>query len=182
MKTVNKLSIRYLAWQWKEPKHWMIFNSKLQLQAHSFSVEWQRWYEEIRIFKSRNGHYIVLWRFIHNKALGGRVATQWKQYKLMSGNKSPSMKMERAQALKDIWYKWKLQAHSVTVEWQSRYSTIILWRQMMVACDGDERNQCQWRMVAMTVACDVNKWRREIKVTNEGDYYWHWHKTAIDGY
>ena len=80
----------------------MIFDSKWQLHAHSFPVEWQRWHEKLRIFKSRTGHCIVLRRFIHNKAIGGRVATQWKPYKFMSGNKSFSMTMERAQALKYI--------------------------------------------------------------------------------
>ena len=73
-----------------------------KLQAHSVPVEWQKQYEDLRIFKSRTGHCIVLRHFIHNKALGGWVATQWKQYKLISGNKSSSMTMEKAQALKDI--------------------------------------------------------------------------------
>ena len=80
----------------------MIFDSKWQLQAHSFPVEWQRWHEELRIFKSRNGHCRVLRRFIHNKAIGGWVATQWKSYKIMSRNKSFSMTMEIAQPLKYI--------------------------------------------------------------------------------
>ena len=175
---INKISsmtveraqvLNYIRFEWK-------------LKDHSFSVEGQRCYEELRIFKSRTGHCIVLWRFIHNKALGGRVATQWKQYKLMSGNKLSSMTVERTQELKDIWFEWKLQAHSVTVEWQSRYSTIILWRRMTVACDCDEWNQCQWRLVAMTVVCDGNKWWGKTKVTNKGDNYWHWHKMTFDSY
>ena len=87
-----------------------------QLQAHSVPVEWQIHCEEIKTFKSRTGHCRVPQYFIKNKALGHGVATQRKQYKIMSKNKPSRIIVEREQALKDIRLEWKLQAHSVPVE------------------------------------------------------------------
>ena len=52
----------------------------------------------------------------------------------MPENKASSMIVERAQVLKDIGFEWKLQAHSVPVEWQIHYKELKIFKSKTEHC------------------------------------------------
>eukprot|EP00586_Coscinodiscus_wailesii_P021811 CAMPEP_0172491092 /NCGR_PEP_ID=MMETSP1066-20121228/21782_1 /TAXON_ID=671091 /ORGANISM="Coscinodiscus wailesii, Strain CCMP2513" /LENGTH=258 /DNA_ID=CAMNT_0013259941 /DNA_START=90 /DNA_END=866 /DNA_ORIENTATION=- len=90
-------------------------------EPHStYARKWMKHYNELKEFKSINGHCRVPGKFSSNPALGHWVSTNRTYYKLLKEGKPSFLTPERLQALEDINFEWRVRDdHYIT--WWERY-------------------------------------------------------------
>eukprot|EP00586_Coscinodiscus_wailesii_P005696 CAMPEP_0172480494 /NCGR_PEP_ID=MMETSP1066-20121228/5665_1 /TAXON_ID=671091 /ORGANISM="Coscinodiscus wailesii, Strain CCMP2513" /LENGTH=95 /DNA_ID=CAMNT_0013241853 /DNA_START=130 /DNA_END=414 /DNA_ORIENTATION=+ len=90
------------------------------MKGKSNNEVWMMRYEELKLYKARNGHCRVPQNSAENKALGIWVKKQRYQHKLMMENKPSAMTLPRVNTLNEIDFDWCV--HDDV--WQKRYDEL----------------------------------------------------------
>jgi len=99
------------------------------------SEMWARRYEELKQFKLQKGHCEVPRNYKENCSLGRWVMNQREQYKFTKEGKSPSMSVDRIQALEAIGFTWEKQSEM----WTWRYEELQQFKLQKGHCEVPDR-------------------------------------------
>lgn len=105
--------------------------------GNSRDAAWYKKYEELKQFRSSEGHCNVPQCYSENKSLGHWVKTQRQQYKFMKQGKASIMSDPRIRALEEIGFKWSAAVDDVA--WYEKYEELKQFRSREGHCNVPQR-------------------------------------------
>ncbi|KAL3936285.1 MAG: hypothetical protein SGBAC_008367 [Bacillariaceae sp.] len=109
----------------------------------SLRDDWQKHYEELKVYKGQHGHCNVPARYEKNRRLGIWVSAQRQQYKMVrqlpdatKGRRSTSLTQERIGLLNDLGFTWTIRSRDTFGEsWNSRFEDLREFRRIHGHCN-----------------------------------------------
>lgn len=102
---------------------------------------WDEMYSSLVSYRGLHGDCLVPYRYGTDRALGTWVATQRRQYKLLSKGEKSLMTTERKRKLHDIGFVWEVHQQ---VPWETRYQELLAYKKEHGNCTvpiGYEKNK-----------------------------------------
>ena len=116
----------------------------------SLRDDWNKHYEELRVFRQDHGHCLVPARYAKNKRLGIWVSAQRQQYKIMQlaaqdpqQQQRPSpLTQERIDLLNQLGFTWTIRSRDGDSDgWTHRYQQLVKFKNLNGDCNVDDSSE-----------------------------------------
>eukprot|EP00586_Coscinodiscus_wailesii_P003168 CAMPEP_0172489756 /NCGR_PEP_ID=MMETSP1066-20121228/19962_1 /TAXON_ID=671091 /ORGANISM="Coscinodiscus wailesii, Strain CCMP2513" /LENGTH=862 /DNA_ID=CAMNT_0013257847 /DNA_START=239 /DNA_END=2827 /DNA_ORIENTATION=+ len=152
-------ALENIGFEWSEALQ-SRFTPRRSKKQDSRSKRWMQRLEELKDFKSREGHCNVPQRYDDNPCLGTWVNTQRRQFRRFMNREESPMTRQRIEALERIGFEWRLDRFE---RWLVHYEELQGFKAKEGHCNVPEHSN-EWESLGRWVA----EQRRQYKLYKDG--------------